>query len=177
MAPTFAQPLPLCHDSQFLIQGVFMKWRMFLLFSTVAIVLSLFSLSAFADTDIDRDRDCKHCGMDRKAYGYSRMLVEYKDGKKVGTCSLHCVVTELNSKSGEVISFKAADRNTRQLIDAEKAVWVIGGSKRGVMTMRAKWAFTTREAAKIFVDEYGGTITTWSEALAAAKEDAAPMPR
>jgi copper chaperone NosL len=155
-----------------------MKRRMFLIFSTVAMLLSLFSLSVFADTDIDQHRDCKHCGMDRKAFGYSRMLVEYKDGKNVGTCSLHCVVTELNSnKSGEVISFKVADRNTRQLIDAEKAVWVIGGSKRGVMTMRAKWAFATRDAAQLFVDDYGGTIATWSEALAAAKEDAAPKPR
>jgi copper chaperone NosL len=154
-----------------------MNQRMFLIFSTVAMLLSLFSLSAFADTDIDQHRDCKHCGMDRKAYGYSRMLVEYKDGKNSGTCSLHCLVTELNSKSGEVTSIKVADRNTRELIDAEKAVWVIGGSKRGIMTMRAKWAFATKEAAKIFVDEYGGTITTWSEALAAAKEDAAPKPR
>ena len=153
-----------------------MRRRIFLIFSTVA-MSSLFSLSAFADTDIDQHRDCKHCGMDRKAFGYSRMLVEYKDGKNAGTCSLHCVITELNSKSGEVVSYKVADRNTRQLIDAEKAVWVIGGSKRGVMTMRAKWAFAAREAAQIFVDDYGGTIVTWNEALAAAKEDAAPKPR
>ena len=154
-----------------------MKRRMFLIFSTVVMLLSLISLSAFADTDIDQHRDCKHCGMDRKAFGYSRMLVEYKDGKNAGTCSLHCVVTELNSKSGEVTSFKVADRNTRELIDAEKAVWVIGGSKRGIMTMRAKWAFTTKEAAQLFVDDYGGKIATWSEALAAAKEDAVPKPR
>jgi copper chaperone NosL len=155
-----------------------MKQRMVLIFSTVVMLLSLFSLSAFADTDIDQHRDCKHCGMDRKVFGYSRMLVEYKDGKNAGTCSLHCVVTELNSnKSGVVITFKVADLDTRQLIDAEKAVWVIGGSKNGVMTMRAKWAFSTREAAQLFVDDYGGKIATWSEALASAKEDAVPKPR
>lgn len=154
-----------------------MKWRMFLGFSTVVLLLSLFSLSAFADTDIDQHRDCKHCGMDRKVLDYSRMLVKYKDGKDVGTCSLHCVVTELNSNVGEVLSIKAADHNSRQMIDAEKAVWVIGGKKRGVMTMRAKWAFATREAAQIFIDEYGGKIATWSEALAAAKEDVVPKPR
>ncbi len=154
-----------------------MKRRMFLIFSTVAMLLSLFSLSAFADTDIDQHRDCTHCGMDRKAFGYSRMLVEYKDGKNAGTCSLHCVITELNSKSGEIISFKAADRNTQQLIDAEKAVWTIGGKKRGVMTMRAKWAFATREAAQKFIDSYGGTIASWSEALAAARVDAALKPK
>jgi hypothetical protein len=155
-----------------------MKRRTFLTFSTAAMLLSLFALAAFAEVDIDQHRDCKHCGMDRKAFGYSRMLVEYKDGRQVGTCSLHCVVTELNSsKGGGVISFKVADRNTRQLIDAERAVWVIGGKKRGVMTMRAKWAFAKNDAAQNFIDAYGGKIASWSEALAAAREDAVPKPR
>lgn len=36
------------------------------------------------------------------------------------------------------------DYNTKRLIDAEKAVWVIGGGKQGVMTKRAKWAFEKR---------------------------------
>jgi hypothetical protein len=166
------------NNGQFKIKGVFMKQKLFLIFLAVATALSLFALTAFAEADIDQHRDCKQCGMDRKAFGYSRMLVEYKDGKKVGTCSLHCVVTELNSNSGgEVLSFKGADRDTRKLIDAEKAVWVIGGKKRGVMTMRAKWAFATKAAAQKFVDSYGGTIATWSEAIKAAKDDATPKPR
>lgn len=155
-----------------------MKGRMILIFSTTAIALSLFALTAFAASDIDQHRDCKQCGMDRKAYGYSRMLVEYKDGIQVGTCSLHCVVTELNSNiNGEKISFKVADRDTRTLIDAEKAFWVIGGRKRGVMTMQAKWAFTTKESAQQFISEFGGKLATWSEALAAAKEDTLPRTR
>lgn len=155
-----------------------MKWRKLSIFSTTAIVLSLFAVSSFADADINQHRGCSHCGMDRKAFGYSRMLVEYKGGKSVGTCSLHCVVTELNSNNSEgVVSIKVADRNTRRLIDAEKAVWTIGGSKRGVMTERAKWAFATREAAQKFVTAFGGTITTWSEALTAARKDASPKPR
>lgn len=152
-----------------------MKRRIFLTFSTAAMLLSLFALAAFAEVDIEQHRDCKHCGMDRKAFGYSRMLLEYKDGKQVGVCSLHCVVTELDSsKGGAVISFKVADRNTRQLIDAEKAVWVIGGIKRGVMTLRAKWAFAKKDAAQSFIDAYGGNIASWSEALAAALEDSVP---
>ncbi len=154
-----------------------MKQRIFLIFSIAAMILSLVTLTAIAETDIDQHRNCRHCGMDRKAYGYSRMLMEYKDGTRVGTCSLHCVVTELNNKGGEVVSIKVADRNTRQLIDAEKAVWILGGKKRGVMTMQAKWAFATREAGQQFVDTYGGLITTWNEVLTAAQKDAAPKPR
>jgi copper chaperone NosL len=154
-----------------------MKRRTFLNV-TIIMLLSLFVPVAFAKGDVDQHRDCKHCGMDRKAYGYSRMLVEYKDGKQAGTCSLHCMVTELDSNNGrEVISIKVADRDTRELIDVEKAVWVIGGKKRGVMTMRPKWAFSSREAAQKFVDGYGGITTTWAEAFAAAKEDATLMHR
>lgn len=42
------------------------------------------------------------------------------------------------------------------LIDAEKAFWVIGGSKPGVMTKRAKWAFEKKEAADKFMLDNGG---------------------
>ena len=155
-----------------------MKKRTRIVFPLIALLLSLFVQQAFAEADIDQHSECKQCGMDRKAFGYSRMLVEYKDGTQVGTCSLHCVVTELNSNKNRVArTFKVADRDSRQLIDAEKAVWTIGGNKRGVMTMRAKWAFSTREAAQKFVASYGGVIATWKETLAAAEEDAAPKSR
>lgn len=150
-----------------------MRRRILILLPAISILLLLLAQAAMADPDIDQHRDCGHCGMDRKAYGYSRMLIEYKDGKQVGTCSLHCVVTELNSnKSCEAASIKVADRITQKLIDAEKAVWVIGGKKRGVMTARAKWAFADKAGAQKFVGSNGGTISTWSEAIAAAREDA-----
>jgi nitrous oxide reductase accessory protein NosL len=148
-----------------------MKHSTIILYSTITILFSLIAMTAFADTDLAQHRDCAHCGMDRKAYGYSRMLVEYKNGTQIGTCSIHCVVTELNNKSGEVASIKVADRTTRALIDAEKAVWVIGGSKRGVMTQNPKWAFATQEAARTFVDAYGGKISKWEATLQAARED------
>lgn len=155
-----------------------MKLKMILLLSAITALLSLTAVTAFAQSDVDQHRNCTHCGMDRKAYGYSRMLIEYKDGKKIGTCSLHCTVTELNSAKGsEVISFKVADRTTQALIDAEKAVWTIGGKKRGVMTAQAKWAFASKEGAQKFIAANGGTLATWSEALKAAKDDAKPHAR
>lgn len=142
------------------------------------IVLALLGIAVstvLAGSDIDEFRSCSQCGMDRKAYGYSRMLVSYKDGTAVGVCSLHCAVTEIDANKGrDVASMMVADRDTRSLIDAEKAVWVIGGKKRGVMTKTAKWAFATKEAAQLFVDSNGGQIADWSAALHAAREDAAP---
>jgi hypothetical protein len=111
--------------------------------------------------------------MDRKAYGFSRMLIQYEDGTEAGVCSLHCAVIELDANKGRTVkALLVADREDRKLIPAERAFWVIGGSKRGVMTQRPKWAFSTPAAAEIFVKTYGGTIITWNEALGAAREDA-----
>jgi len=144
------------------------------------IALALLSIAvavAVAGNDIDEFRSCNYCGMDRKAYGYSRMMVTYDNGSRTGVCSLHCAVAELNEHKGSAVkTLLVADRTSRALIDAEKAFWVLGGNKRGVMTQNPKWAFETIEAAQSFVKSNGGKITSWEAALLAAREDAAPTP-
>lgn len=141
-------------------------------------VLSIAASAVLAGSDIDDYRSCSECGMDRKAYGYSRMIVSYRDGATVGVCSLHCAVSDMDArKRRDAASLMVADRDSRLLIDAETAVWVMGGRKRGVMTRRAKWAFATREAAQSFVNSNGGQIISWDAVLQAAREDAAPPPR
>lgn len=128
--------------------------------------------------DIEEFRSCNHCGMDRKAYGYSRMMVTFENGSRVGVCSLHCAVTEMNEHKGNAVtSLLVADRTSRAMIDAEKAIWVLGGNKRGVMTQNPKWAFATTGAAQSFVEANGGVIASWEVALKAAREDAAPRPQ
>lgn len=150
------------------------KWHVSIIVAAT-IVFSLFATALLAQTsDIDEHRDCSYCGMDRKAYGFSRMLIRYEDGAVVGVCSLHCTVIELDANPGRAVhSLLVADRDSRTLIEAEKAVWVMGGKKRGVMTEQPKWAFLTKEAAEAFISSYEGKIVTWSEALAAAREETA----
>jgi nitrous oxide reductase accessory protein NosL len=127
-----------------------------------------------AEDDVAVHRECGFCGMDRKAYGYSRALVRYADGAEVGVCSLHCAVIELDAHPDRTPkALLVADRDTHALVDAAAATWVIGGRRKGVMTQRPKWAFATREAAEAFVRADGGALATWDEALAAAKEDLA----
>jgi len=140
------------------------------------IVLTLLMIAgtvSHAQDDISEHRNCTQCGMDRKAYGYSRMLIVYEDGAEAGVCSLHCAVVELDANKGrKVKSLLVADRDTRSLIEAETAVWVMGGKKRGIMTQRPKWAFSTKAAAEDFIKSNGGAIISWADALAAAREDA-----
>jgi copper chaperone NosL len=144
----------------------------------VALLLGLVLLGGAAveaaEDDVAIHRECGYCGMDRKAYGYSRALVRYRDGAEVGTCSLHCAVIELDANPGrEVAALLVADRDTHALVDAAAATWVLGGRRKGVMTQRPKWAFATRQAAEAFVEAEGGAVTGWEEALAAAREDLA----
>jgi nitrous oxide reductase accessory protein NosL len=127
-----------------------------------------------AQDDLPIHRECGYCGMDRKAYGFSRMLVRYEDGAEAGTCSLRCTLVELDAHPGKAVkAVLAADRDTHALVDAASATWVVGGRKRGVMTARAKWAFATPAGAEGFVKAHGGTLATWDEARAAAREDLA----
>ena len=126
------------------------------------------------DNDVKDIPACKYCGMNREMFAHSRMLIEYDDGTSVGTCSLHCVSVDLAlnlDKAPKAI--QVGDYGTKGLINAETAFWVIGGSKPGVMTKNAKWAFANKADAEKFQKEYGGRIAGFDEALEAAYKDLA----
>jgi nitrous oxide reductase accessory protein NosL len=136
------------------------------------VLVALQTATALAHDDIGEYRECRQCGMDRKAYGYSRMLVVYEDGSRAGVCSLHCAAIEIGEHTDKKVkSLWVADRDTHLLIDAKTAYWVIGGRKRGVMTPIAKWAFADKKAAAAFIKENGGTLATFDVALKAAVEE------
>lgn len=122
--------------------------------------------------DVKMHLACPHCGMDREKFAGSRMQITYADGSSVGVCSLHCTVTELKaSKNKSVKSVEVADLVSKKLLNAEKAIWVIGGNKKGVMTQTPKWAFARHEDAVAFIGKNGGRLATYKEALALAEKD------
>jgi copper chaperone NosL len=130
------------------------------------------ALIAFAQEDIKQAPSCKYCGMDREKFSHSRMHIEYDDGTTVGTCSVHCAAVELAVTLDKTPkTLWVADYSSKKLIDAEKASWVIGGNKPGVMTKQAKWAFENKADAEKFMKENGGKITTFDEAIKLAYED------
>lgn len=128
--------------------------------------------AAFAADKVEAPADCKYCGMDRTKFNHSRMLVEYDDGSSTGSCSIHCLAVDLaNNIDKAPKSIKVGDYNSKQLIDAEKAFWVIGGDKSGVMTARAKWAFEKKADAEAFIAASKGTLATFEEVIKGAYED------
>lgn len=138
----------------------------------LVIALLLVSIQAVAQQDVDKHSNCKYCGMDRKMFAHSRMLLVYEDGSELGACSLHCVAVDMAlniDKTPKTI--QVADFNTKNLIDAEKAVWVIGGEKPGVMSKRAKWAFEKKADAEAFIQANKGALADFEAAIKAAYED------
>ena len=122
--------------------------------------------------DIQKCPSCKYCGMDRQKFNFSRMLIVYSDGSQFGACSLHCAAIDLVVNMGKSpTSILVADYNTKKLIDAEKAAWVVGGKKPGVMTRVAKWAFATPDEARAFIKANGGKLANFDEALKVTFED------
>ena len=136
------------------------------------VICMLMAGPVLAQDDIKKHASCKYCGMDREKFAHSRIFIEYDDGTTEGTCSLHCAAIDFAvniDKTPKAI--RVGDYNTKKLIDTEKAFWIIGGSKMGVMTKRAKWAFEKKEDAQKFMKENNGRLATFDEAMKAAYED------
>jgi len=148
--------------------------KMVLVSLVIAVCFILGGLTFAQQTqhDISVHKACKYCGMDRGTYNYSRMLIQYDDGTIAAFCGIHCAAVDLaNNIDKTPKTIQVGDFNGKQLIDAEKAVWVIGGSKPGVMSKRGKWAFEKKEDAERFVKTNQGKIVSFEEAMKTAYED------
>lgn len=141
------------------------------------ICLSMFllfpAMSAMAQM-VEKPAECDLCGMDRNVFNKSRTLLTFKDKSRSGTCSFNCAVQVMQNKRGKSVKlFQVADYETTKLIDGRKAFWVMGGSKRGVMSLVAKWAFSEKSGAEAFISQYGGSAATFDEVMKATEKELA----
>jgi len=150
-----------------------MKRNYLFLITLIAVCFMCAGVSyAQAKKDIHLHKDCKYCGMDRGMFEFSRMLIEYDDGSSVAVCSIHCAAVDLANNIDKMPkTIMVGDFNAKDLIDAEKAFWVIGGEKPGVMSKRGKWAFAKKEDAEAFMKKNGGSAADFETAMKAAYED------
>lgn len=134
--------------------------------SAIAVLLLLPALPVLAAGDIADIPACQYCGMDRNKFGQTRMLIEYEKGSKIGVCSIHDAAVDLSQSVGKTIkTIWTADYDSRELIDAEQATWVIGGDLPGVMSGTSRVAFATKEAAAAFQKQHGGELASFDEAI------------
>jgi copper chaperone NosL len=145
--------------------------RLSILAVAILICISMSTL-ALAQEDVKKHPSCKYCGMDRGKFAHSRVLIEYEDGTVEPMCSIHCASVDLaNTIDKTPKTVWVGDYGTKVLVDAEKAYWLIGGSKMGVMTKRAKWAFEKKEDAERFRNENGGELIGFELMMKASYED------
>jgi copper chaperone NosL len=122
--------------------------------------------------DITSHPKCAYCGMDRKEYAYSRVLIKYRDGSEEGLCSVHCAGLDLALHPEKVAArIMVGTYDHGKLVDAERAVWVLGGSEQGVMSIRGTWAFENKEGAEAFMRDHGGSIASFRNIMTATFED------
>ncbi|MBI5640168.1 MAG: nitrous oxide reductase accessory protein NosL, partial [Nitrospirae bacterium] len=108
------------------------------------IMVIAFAAAIIASAEVNRKgpSSCEVCGMNTDSYPQSRMLLEYDDKTSASVCSIRCAAALMAAHREKAISaMSVADFHTRELIDAKKAFWVIGGKKPGAMTGVPKWAF------------------------------------
>ena len=126
--------------------------------------------------DIAKYPKCPYCGMDRKQYHHSRMVVHYADDLADGTCSLHCSAISLalnidRDPKALWVGDNAVEGDTKPLVEVEKASFVVGSKLPGVMTARSKVAYGNADAAKASQAANGGELTDFDGALLAAYTD------
>ncbi|BDV42385.1 hypothetical protein GURASL_13080 [Geotalea uraniireducens] len=128
--------------------------------------------AATVPADVATHPECDNCGMNRGKFSHSRVLITYADGTTVGTCSINCAAAMLAERQGQAVtSVQVGDYNDGTLLAAERALWVIGGDRRGVMTATPKWAFADQAAAAAFIARHGGRPASYQEVLRAATDE------
>ena len=128
--------------------------------------------------DIARYPKCPYCGMDRKQFQQTRMLVHYSDELPDPTCSLHCAAISLSinvdrGPKAIYVADNAASADPLPLIAVDGATFLVGSDMKGVMTKRSKVAYGSAEAAKTAQAGHGGELVDFDKALLAAYTDMA----
>jgi len=121
---------------------------------------------------MEKGKGCHYCGMNLEKFAHSAMDISYDDGSMMQVCSIHCAAIDLaNNIDKTPVKIEVGDFNTKEKIDAETAYWVIDDKNPGVMTSRAKWAFSDESKAKAFMTESGGSLVTFEDAMLASYTD------
>lgn len=128
--------------------------------------------------DIEKYPKCPYCGMDRRQYHHSRMLIQYSDDLADGVCSLHCAAISLSlnidrDPKALWVGDNAVEGEPKPLVNVEQAHFLVGSKLPGVMTANSKVAYGSEQAAKAAQAAHGGELVGFDQALLIAYTDMA----
>jgi len=112
---------------------------------------------------------CPECGMTLPMF-FKTNHAATVNGTLKQYCSLHCVVED-SKKGSKLTDIKVVDVTSLKFIDASKASYVVGSSKKGTMSMVSKYAFANKADAEAFAKANGGKVVDYSAAYKAAEND------
>jgi len=114
---------------------------------------------------------CDNCGMDRNKWARTRYSFQSPEGE-FHTCSIHCMAVLSVKLKTDPRNVKAAEYfHPENMLDAEKAFYVIGSRAPGTMTMSSKIAFSSKEEAEAFAREQGGRTAGFDAAMTEAMNE------
>ena len=112
---------------------------------------------------------CPSCGMTLPMF-YKTNHSATHNGHTKQYCSLHCLVEEDIINKKDLKDIKVVDVKSLKFIDASKATYVVGSSKKGTMTMKSKYAFANKADAVNFSKEFGGDVVNYDSAYKVASK-------
>jgi nitrous oxide reductase accessory protein NosL len=136
------------------------------LWMTLSILFALaVPLIPVANADSGRP-SCNICGMYIDQFRDTSTQLTLKDGEKLETCGVACMLRYINDKGGPdaFSSLMVHDWNKKILVPAAGAIYVIGSKKIPDMTPNII-AFESKEDAEAFREKEGGEILSFDQAL------------
>ena len=113
---------------------------------------------------------CIVCGMKLPMFFKTNHAAKLH-GKDRQYCSIHCLAEDKNIKKRDLDDIRVVDVTTLKFIDAKSAFYVVGSSKKGTMSMVSKYAFSKKEDALKFSQQFGGKVVDFNTALKMAMRD------
>ena len=128
------------------------------------------------ENDLEKFPKCPYCGMDRRQFHHSRMLLQFSDDLPDGVCSLHCAAISLavnvdREPKNIWVADNASTAEIKPLLVVDQATFLIGSRIKPVMSKRSKVAYGGEAAARAAMAEYGGELLDFNQALLAAYTD------
>jgi len=113
---------------------------------------------------------CPVCGMKIESFYKTSHAATLPNGEKRQYCSIRCLAVDMQEYSIDLATVEAVDAHSEKIIKAQEAFYVLGSEVPGTMSKTSKLAFEKKSDAEAFSKEHGGTLATFEEALAHAKD-------
>jgi nitrous oxide reductase accessory protein NosL len=108
---------------------------------------------------------CPICGMSIKKFYKTSHAAILPDGTKRQYCSIRCLAVDNKQHHIDKKTIKTVDNTSEKLIGAYSAFYVVDSDIPGTMSKVSKLAFSKKEDAKVFIEEYDGHIVSFDKAF------------